>query len=75
MDKFCIKIIKTKKILKEINLFLGQKFAMMEIKVTLSYIFRNFHVTSMDKREDVRLCPDAILRPKDGITIKLSRRT
>lgn len=43
----------------------------MEEKVVLASIFRNFHVTSLDKREEVVLMMELILRPRDGIRVHL----
>ncbi|WAQ95758.1 CP4V2-like protein [Mya arenaria] len=50
----------------------GQKFAMLEEKVILSTIFRNFSVKSMQDREE--LCPlaELILRPGNGIKVVLT---
>ncbi|XP_052773305.1 cytochrome P450 4V2-like [Mya arenaria] len=51
---------------------IGQKFAMLEEKVILSTIFRNFSVKSMQDREE--LCPlaELILRPGNGIKVVLT---
>nr|QLC36648.1 cytochrome P450 4V2 [Kryptolebias hermaphroditus] len=53
---------------------IGQRFAQMEEKVVLANILRNFSVEACQKREE--LCPvgELILRPKQGIRIKLERR-
>ena len=53
---------------------IGQKFALMEEKVVLSSIFRRFHVESCDRREQLVLLGELILRPRDGIRIRLSNR-
>ncbi|XP_048825781.1 cytochrome P450 4V2-like [Brienomyrus brachyistius] len=53
---------------------IGQRFAMMEEKVILTWILRHFHVESSQKREDLRPLGDLILRPEQGIWIKLQRR-
>lgn len=50
----------------------GQKFALMEEKVILSYILRNFHVEAVDKREELILLFELILRPRDGIRLRLT---
>ncbi len=50
---------------------IGQKFALMEEKVILSYIFRNFHVQAVDKREEMILLFELILRPRDGVRLHL----
>ena len=50
----------------------GQKFALMEEKIILSSIFRNFHVKALDKREELILLIELILRPRDGIRLRLT---
>jgi len=47
---------------------------MMEEKVILASIFRQFHVKAMDKPEDLTLLSELILRPRDGIRLRLSTR-
>ena len=50
---------------------LGQKFAMNEEKVLLSAIFRRFRVQSMQTREQLRPTVELIMRPTNGILVKL----
>ncbi|EPQ05642.1 Cytochrome P450 4V3 [Myotis brandtii] len=52
----------------------SQRFAMMEEKVVLSCILRHFWVESNQKREELGLTGELILRPLNGIWIKLKRR-
>ena len=52
----------------------GQRFAMNEEKVLLAAIFRKFHVTSMQSREELRPIAEIITRPSDGILVQLSPR-
>ncbi|XP_067671881.1 cytochrome P450 4V2-like [Haliotis asinina] len=54
---------------------IGQKFAMLEEKVILSTVFRNFTVRPHQKREDLKPVGDLILRPGEGIFVTLSSRT
>ena len=54
---------------------LGQKFALMEEKVILSSILRNYHITSLDKRDELMLRGELILRPRDGIRLRMSPKT
>uniref|UniRef100_A0A3Q1I386 Cytochrome P450 4V2 n=1 Tax=Anabas testudineus TaxID=64144 RepID=A0A3Q1I386_ANATE len=54
---------------------IGQRFALMEEKVILSSILRNFSVEACQKREDLRPVGELILRPEKGIWIKLEKRT
>ena len=43
----------------------------MEEKSVLASIFRNFEVKSLDKREEIVLMAELILRPRDGIRVCL----
>ncbi|XP_020863343.1 cytochrome P450 4V2 [Phascolarctos cinereus] len=54
---------------------IGQKFAMMEEKTVISWVLRRFWIESIQKREELHLVGEMILRPKNGIWIKLKRRT
>ncbi|XP_068445341.1 cytochrome P450 4V8 [Clinocottus analis] len=53
---------------------IGQRFALMEEKVILASILRNFNVEACQKREDLRPLGELILRPENGIRIKLEKR-
>ncbi|XP_011362285.1 cytochrome P450 4V2 [Pteropus vampyrus] len=53
---------------------IGQKFAIMEEKTILSCILRHFWVECTQKREELGLVEELILRPANGIWIKLKRR-
>ncbi|XP_029412237.1 cytochrome P450 4V2 isoform X2 [Nannospalax galili] len=53
---------------------IGQKFAVMEEKTILACVLRHFWVESKQKREELALSGDLILRPNNGIWIKLKRR-
>ncbi|KAM5313037.1 cytochrome P450 4V2 isoform 1-T2 [Glossophaga mutica] len=53
---------------------IGQKFAIMEEKAVLSCILRHFWVECNQKREELGLAGELILRPSNGIWIKLKRR-
>uniref|UniRef100_A0A7N9I9F9 Cytochrome P450 family 4 subfamily V member 2 n=1 Tax=Macaca fascicularis TaxID=9541 RepID=A0A7N9I9F9_MACFA len=53
---------------------IGQKFAVMEEKTILSCILRHFWIESNQKREELGLEGQLILRPTNGIWIKLKRR-
>lgn len=53
---------------------IGQKFALMEEKVVLSTLLRNYKFESVEKREDLVLMSELILRPKSGIKLKISKR-
>jgi len=47
---------------------------MMEQKVILSTIFRNFVIEAAEKREDIILLAELILRPKHGHRVKITPR-
>ncbi|NXM70481.1 CP4V2 protein, partial [Serilophus lunatus] len=53
---------------------IGQRFAQMEEKTLLALILRRFWVDSYQKREELGLAGELILRPNNGIWIKLKRR-
>jgi cytochrome P450 len=53
---------------------IGQKFAMMEEKVLLANLLRNFKVEAAERREDIILLAQLIMRPKNGLRVKLVPR-
>ncbi|XP_054238799.1 cytochrome P450 4V2 [Indicator indicator] len=53
---------------------IGQRFAQMEEKTLLALILRRFWVESNQKPEDLGLAGELILRPNNGIWVKLKRR-
>ncbi|KAM6221288.1 cytochrome P450 4V2 [Rhynchocyon petersi] len=53
---------------------IGQKFAIIEEKTVLSCILRRLWVECNQKREELGLTGELILRPDNGIWIKLKRR-
>ena len=55
------------------NLFTGQKFAMLEMKSTISRTLRNFHL-SVEKGYEPVLVSEIILRPENGVKIHLNER-
>ena len=54
---------------------IGQRFALLEEKVMLSSLLRNFEVKSQDRKEDLRMIGDLILRPAKPLKISLEQRT
>jgi len=53
---------------------IGQKFALYEEKSVLSSIIRNFKITSIEKRDEITLISELILRTHNGINVKLEKR-
>ncbi|NXI40981.1 CP4V2 protein, partial [Galbula dea] len=53
---------------------IGQRFAQIEEKTLLALILRRFWVDSCQKREELGMAGELILRPNNGIWIKLKRR-
>ena len=53
---------------------IGQRFALLEEKVILSRLLRNFTITSHDRREDIKMVGDLILRPAKPLKIILTER-
>ncbi|XP_069711994.1 cytochrome P450 4V2 [Phaenicophaeus curvirostris] len=53
---------------------IGQRFAQMEEKALLALILRRFWVDSCQKPEELGITGELILRPNNGIWIKLKRR-
>ncbi|XP_069952603.1 cytochrome P450 4C1 [Cherax quadricarinatus] len=54
---------------------IGQKFAMLELKILVSSILRRFRVESVVPRDQLKLVPELILRPVNGNFVKLFPRT
>ncbi|KAF9809868.1 hypothetical protein SFRURICE_002098 [Spodoptera frugiperda] len=52
---------------------IGQKFAMMELKVTISEIVKHFYILPVD--ETPQLSSDLVLRSKNGINVSLVRES
>jgi len=53
---------------------IGQKFATMEEKVLVSSVLRKFNLSSSMTVEEIPLCAEVILRPKNGLRISLEPR-
>ncbi|XP_051239608.1 cytochrome P450 4V2 isoform X1 [Dicentrarchus labrax] len=53
---------------------IGQRFALMEEKVILASVLRNFSVEACQTREELRPVGELVLRPEKGIWIKLEKR-
>jgi cytochrome P450 len=55
-------------------LIAGQKFAMLELKSLLSKLLRNYKFSLGDPEEKMKLMAELVLRPINGINLKLERR-
>lgn len=53
---------------------IGQRFAMLELKMVVSKLVRNFKILPVTKREEIVFIADLILRAKDPIKIKFLLR-
>ncbi|KAM3939830.1 cytochrome P450 4V2-like [Leptodactylus fuscus] len=53
---------------------IGQRFALMEEKVVLSTILRHFWIEANQTRDELGLVGELILRPQEGIWIRLQDR-
>ncbi|XP_046668651.1 LOW QUALITY PROTEIN: cytochrome P450 4c3-like [Homalodisca vitripennis] len=52
----------------------GQKFALLEEKAVISTFLRKYRIVSVDRREDLTLLGELILRPKNGLRVKIFPR-
>lgn len=55
-------------------MILGQKFAMLEMKAVISGIVRKFVLEAIDTPETITLMQEIMLRPKDGIRLRIKNR-
>ena len=53
---------------------IGQKFAMMEVKVTLSAILRKFNVQGKVPMDDILMAPELVLKPRNGFPVSFEYR-
>jgi len=53
---------------------IGQKFATMEEKVVVSSVLRKYTLRSTMTVDEIPLCAEVILRPKNGLRISLQKR-
>ncbi|XP_077286806.1 cytochrome P450 4c3 isoform X2 [Arctopsyche grandis] len=53
---------------------IGQRFAILEEKTVLSTLLRKYRVESTERREDITLLGELILRPKNGLQLKIYPR-
>ncbi|XP_068081533.1 cytochrome P450 4C1 isoform X2 [Anabrus simplex] len=53
---------------------IGQKFALMEAKVVLSTVLRNFKLETLDRPEDVKVLMEIVIKPKEPFCIRFTPR-
>lgn len=53
---------------------IGQRFALMELKTVLAWVFRSFEITSIHRRDQIRPKGEIILRPSQGVWLKVVPR-
>ncbi|CAH0727374.1 unnamed protein product, partial [Brenthis ino] len=53
---------------------IGQRFAMIEMKLVLSAVLRKYRLLPVTKPQDISFVVDIILRPKDPIYVKFEER-
>ncbi|CAL4137850.1 unnamed protein product, partial [Meganyctiphanes norvegica] len=53
---------------------IGQKFAMMEMKIMLATILKKIKITSQEEQKDISVLGELILRAENGIMVKIEHR-
>ena len=53
---------------------IGQRFALMEEKIILANIFRRFEVKSLSTTDEIKMLPELVLKPMNGIPISIKPR-
>jgi cytochrome P450 family 4 len=53
----------------------GQKFALLEEKAVIASVLRKYQVEAVDRRENLTLLGELILRPKGGLKVKMFPRS
>ncbi|XP_050352037.1 cytochrome P450 4C1-like [Nymphalis io] len=53
---------------------IGQKFAMMEMKLAISAVLQQYRLLPVTKPEDIVFITDIVLRPRDPIYVKFVKR-
>lgn len=48
---------------------IGQRFALLEAKIYIFYILKNFNLRSSQKEDDIELCMEIIMKSKNGLMI------
>lgn len=53
---------------------IGQKYALLQIKVILAKVLRNYLVKTVDHRDKLQVVGEVVLRSRNGINVKLYPR-
>lgn len=53
---------------------IGQRFAMMEEKVVIANVLRNYKLVSLHHRDQIRVMAELVLRPQNGLRVKFIPR-
>ncbi|XP_001658816.2 cytochrome P450 4c3 [Aedes aegypti] len=53
---------------------IGQKFGLLEEKAVAVAVLRKYRITSLDRREDLTLYGELVLKSKNGLRISISQR-
>ena len=53
---------------------IGQKFALLEVKICLYYVVKTFNWTSIQAENEIELCTDMVTLSQNGVLIKFDRR-
>jgi cytochrome P450 len=54
---------------------IGQKFAILEQKIVVSKVIRNFFIKSVDERDKLVIVGEMVLRTRNGLKLILKERT
>ena len=46
----------------------------MEMTIVVAYLFKFFKIESLQETEDLGIMPNLIIRPKEGVRVRLSMR-
>uniref|UniRef100_A0A0C9RJA5 Cyp4c3_0 protein n=1 Tax=Fopius arisanus TaxID=64838 RepID=A0A0C9RJA5_9HYME len=53
---------------------IGQKFALLEEKAVISGVLRKFRIESAERREDVSITAELVIRAKNGLNVRIKPR-
>lgn len=53
---------------------IGQKFALMEVKVILAKVIRNYHIKTHEHRDKLGIVGELVLRSRNGLNVTLTPR-